>query len=197
MNLWEKYRTLFNAYHINTDLRISHFMAQLEHESGGLKPKAENLNYSQEGLLDTFGKYFNNSPKEALKYQRQPERIANKVYANRMGNGNEASGDGWKYRGRAFFQLSGKNNYLVLSKDTKIDCYNNPDILLEEPNAIISALWYWGKRKLNALADKDDLDAISDLINIGHDTPKVGDAIGYEKRKLLLIKYKKMLNEKF
>jgi putative chitinase len=196
MNLWEKYKTLFKAYHINTDLRISHFMAQLEHESGGLKPKSENLNYSKEGLLATFGKYFNNSPVEALNYQKQPERIANKVYANRMGNGNEASGDGWKYRGRAFFQLTGKSNYLVLSKDTKIDCYNNPDILLEEANAIISALWYWGKNKLNDLADKDDLDGISDIINLGHHTPKVGDAIGYNHRKELLTKYKKIFNEK-
>jgi putative chitinase len=191
MNLWEKYKTLFNAYHINTDLRISHFMAQLEHESGGLKPKAENLNYSKEGLLATFGKYFNNSPFEALNYQKQPERIANKVYSNRMGNGDEKSGDGWKYRGRAYFQLTGKNSYLVLSKDTKIDCYNNPDILLEEANAIISALWYWGKNKLNDLADKDDLDGISDIINLGHHTPKVGDAIGYNHRKELLTKYKK------
>lgn len=196
MNLWEKYKTLFNGYHINTDLRISHFMAQLEHESGGLKPKSENLNYSQKGLLKTFGKYFNHSPEEALKFQKKPKSIANRVYANRMGNGNEASGDGWKYRGRAFFQLTGKNNYLILSKDTKIDCFNNPDILLEEANAIISALWYWSKNKLNDYADKDDLDAISDIINLGRHTPKEGDAIGYDKRKLLLMKYKKMLNEK-
>jgi putative chitinase len=196
MNLWEKYKTLFNGYHINTDLRISHFMAQLEHESGGLKPKSENLYYSQKGLLQTFGKYFNHSPEEALKFQKKPKLIANRVYANRMGNGNEASGDGWKYRGRAFFQLTGKNNYLMLSKDTKIDCFNNPDILLEEANAIISALWYWSKNKLNDYADKDDLDAISDLINLGHHTQKEGDAIGYKHRKELLTKYKKILNEK-
>jgi putative chitinase len=191
MNLWEKYKTLFNGYHVNTPLRIAHFMAQATHESG-LKLVAENLNYSAVGLGKTFKKYFP-TPAIANAYARNPEKIANRAYANRMGNGDEASGDGWKYRGRGYFQNTGKNGYLVLSKDTKIDCYNNPDILLEEANATVAALWYWGKNKLNDFADKDDLDAISDIINIGHHTPKVGDAIGYEHRKELLLKYKQII----
>lgn len=191
MDLWKKYKTLFNAYHVNTPLRISHFMAQAHHESG-LKLVAENLNYSPEGLRKNFKKYFP-TPAIANTYANHPEKIANRAYANRMGNGNEASGDGWKYRGRGYFQNTGKNQYLVLSKDTKIDCYDNPDILLEEANAVIAALWYWSKNKLNDLADQDDLDGISDLINIGHHTPKEGDAIGYEDRRKLLLKYKNII----
>jgi len=86
------------------------------------------LNYSAIGLVNTFGRYFKGI--DISKYTRQPEKIANKVYANRMGNGNEESGEGWKYRGRGFLQITGKDNYLVLSKDTRIDCFNNPDMYL-------------------------------------------------------------------
>lgn len=180
----EKYKSLLNSYHVNTPLRLAHFLAQTEHESG-LKPIAENLNYSASGLLATFGKYFNNSPNEAKKYERQPEKIANRVYANRMGNGNEASGDGWKYRGRGFIQITGKDNYLMLSKDTRIDCLNNPDLLLQEANAMISALWFWNKHKLNELADKDDILGITKKIN--------GGTNGLEHRKKLLEKWKKLV----
>lgn len=191
MRLDQKYKSLFNAYHVNTPLRIAHFLAQAEHESG-LKPIAENLNYSAKGLATTFRKYFP-TPADTLRYEKKPLLIANKVYANRMGNGAESSGDGWKYRGRGFFQITGKNNYIMLSKDARIDCFDNPDILLEEPNALISALWYWNKHKLNDLADKDDLDAISDIINIGHSTEKEGDSNGYLHRKELLLKWKNLI----
>lgn len=191
MRLDQKYKSLFNSYQVNTPLRIAHFLAQAEHESG-LKPIAENLNYSAKGLSTTFRKYFP-TPQDTLRYERKPQLIANKVYANRMGNGSEDTGEGWKYRGRGFFQITGKNNYLVLSKDARIDCFNNPDLLLEEPNALISALWYWNKHKLNDLADKDDLDAISDIINIGHNTVKEGDSNGYLHRKELLLKWKKLI----
>jgi putative chitinase len=191
MRLDQKYKTLFNSYQVNTTLRIAHFLAQAEHESG-LKPIAENLNYSAKGLSTTFRRYFP-TPQDTLRYERKPQLIANKVYANRMGNGSEDTGEGWKYRGRGFFQITGKNNYLVLSKDVRIDCFNNPDLLLEEPNALISALWYWNKHKLNDLADKDDLDAISDIINIGHSTVKEGDSNGYLHRKELLLKWKKLI----
>jgi putative chitinase len=191
MRLDQKYKTLFNSYQVNTTLRIAHFLAQAEHESG-LKPIAENLNYSAKGLSTTFRRYFP-TPQDTLRYERKPQLIANKVYANRMGNGSEDTGEGWRYRGRGFFQITGKNNYLVLSKDVRIDCFNNPDLLLEEPNALISALWYWNKHKLNDLADKDDLDAISDIINIGHSTVKEGDSNGYLHRKELLLKWKKLI----
>jgi len=180
MKLNEKYKTLLNSYHVNTPLRVAHFMAQIEHESG-LKPISENLNYSQAGLLATFGKYFNNSPNEAKKYARQPEKIANRVYANRMGNGSEISGDGWKYRGRGFIQITGKDNYTMLSKDTRIDFLSNPDLLLQEANSMISALWFWNKNKLNDLSDKNDILGITKRIN--------GGTNGIEHRKELLKKY--------
>jgi len=183
MKLQEKYKTLFEQYGLTTKLRICHFMAQAEHESG-LKPISENLNYSGDGLFRTFHKYFPNLA-STNGYKRNPEKIANKVYANRMGNGNEASGEGWKYRGRGFFQITGKENYHRLSNDTDLDCLKNPDLLLEEANAMISALWFWKVKKLNALADKNDVAGITKAIN--------GGTIGLEDRKRLLQKY---LNEK-
>jgi putative chitinase len=183
MQLFKKYKTLFNSYHLNTPLRIAHFMAQIEHESG-LKPISENLNYSVKGLLSTFSKYFTTT-KLATDYARQPEKIANKVYANRMGNGDETSGDGWKYRGRGFIQLTGKNNYLVLSKDTRIDFLNNPDLLLNEANAIIAALHFWNISKLNVLADAYNFKGITKKINGGFN--------GIEDRERLLNKWKKQI----
>lgn len=181
MPLYEKYKSLFNNYGINTSLRIAHFMAQIEHESG-LKPIAENLNYSAEGLIKTFPKYF--TLELAKNYARNPQKIANRVYANRMGNGNENSGEGWKYRGRGFIQITGKENYFRLSNDTDIDCLKNPDLLLQEDNAIISALWFWNLKKLNLLANKDDVLGITKSIN--------GGTNGLSHRKELLNKYKQM-----
>lgn len=178
MSLATKYKSLLNSYGVNTKLRLAHFFAQIEHESN-LKPIAENLNYSANGLRKTFGKYFTDL--EAIKYQRKPEQIANRVYANRMGNGNDASGDGWKFRGRGFIQITGKNNYILLSKDTRIDFANNPDLLLNEANAMISALWFWNANKLNFFADSDDINMITKRINGGFN--------GLEHRKELLQKY--------
>lgn len=183
MNLNDKYKSLLNSYHVNTPLRIAHFMAQIEHESG-LKPISENLNYSAKGLGTTFKKYFP-TVELANAYQRQPQKIANKVYANRMGNGNEASGEGWKYRGRGFIQLTGKDNYLILSKDARIDCFENPDLLLEEANAMIAALWFWNKNKLNDLADLDNIETITKRINGGFN--------GLPHRKECLTKWKLIL----
>lgn len=179
MRLDQKYKTLITSYYINTPLRVAHFMAQIEHESG-LKPISENLNYSASGLAKTFGKYF---PTVSLSnmYANKPEAIANRVYANRMSNGNEKSGDGWKYRGRGFLQITGKSNYILLSKDTRIDYLNNPQWLLRESDALISALWFWNKHKLNDLADKNDILAITKKIN--------GGLNGLDHRKELLCKY--------
>ena len=187
--LSKKYKTLLDKYKVNTPLRLAHFFAQLAHESG-LKVISENLNYSEKGLLTVFGKYFNESI--AKKYARKPEAIANKVYANRGGNGNEASGDGWKYRGRGFIQITLKNTYKELSKFTGIDYVSTPGLLLNEADAMISALWYWSKISGNTHADKDDLDTISDLINIGRKTVKIGDANGYADRHNHLNKLKKV-----
>jgi len=178
MKLQEKYKSLFEKYEINVPLRIAHFMAQIEHESG-LKPISENLNYSKEGLLKIFPKYLNSD--NANFYAKKPELIANKVYCNRMGNGNYESGEGWKYRGRGFIQITGKENYFRLANDTDIDCFKNPNLLLEEANAMISALWFWNLKGLNTLADKNDIVGITKRIN--------GGLNGIEHRKELLKKY--------
>lgn len=191
MKLQEKYKSLFERYGLTTPLRIAHFMAQIEHESG-LKPISENLNYSAVRLLKVFPKYFKNS-KEASVFSNSPIMIANRVYANRGGNGNEASGDGWRYRGRGFLQITLKENYFRLANDTDIDCLKNPDLLLEESNAMISALWFWKINKLNKYADLDDLDAVSDAINLGRQTIKEGDSNGYNHRVDCLKKWKMIM----
>jgi len=179
MNLQKKYKSLFEKYGLTTKLRIAHFMAQIEHESG-LKPISENLNYSAVRLLKVFPKYFKNS-KEASVFSNNPIMIANRVYANRGGNGNEASGDGWRYRGRGFLQITLKENYFRLANDTDLDCLKNPDLLLEEANAMISALWFWNLKGLNKLADKNDIIGITRKIN--------GGLNGIDHRKELLKKY--------
>lgn len=131
-------------------------------------------------LLNTFPKHFNGDT--ALEYQRQPERIANKVYANRMGNGDEDSGEGWKYKGRGYIQLTGKENYFKLSNDTDIDFLHDPDLLLEEPNAIIGALWFWKTHNISIPANKEDVTAVTKIINGGKN--------GLEERKALFLKWK-------
>lgn len=180
MNLAEKYKTLFEQYGVITPLQKAHFMAQIEHESG-LKPIAENLNYSPQRLRQIFPKYFPTIAK-ANAYGRKPMAIANLVYANRMGNGNEASGDGWRYRGRGFIQLTGKSNYQALSTSTGIDFVKNPDLLLQEANAMIASLWFWQRNKLSPLATADDVRKITRIINGGQN--------GIDHRISLLNKYK-------
>lgn len=165
MELLNKYKTLLAKYEINTIRRKAMFLAQLDHESG-LKPISENLNYSAEGLLKTFKKYF--TPEQAKEFARKPEKIANRVYANRMGNGDECSGDGWKYRGRGFIQLTLKDNYTALSNATGIDYVSNPDLLLNEADAMIAALWYWKTNNINKYADNSDVKGATKVINGGY-----------------------------
>ena len=160
-----KYHSVLDKYGINTPLRKAHFWGQIAHESGA-KPIQENLNYSSEGLAKTFKKYF--PTKElANSYARKKEAIANRVYGGRMGNGAESTGDGWKYSGKGMIQITGKDNYTAFSKDSGIDALNHPELLLEEANALISALWFWNKRGLSKYADKDDVLTITKLINGG------------------------------
>lgn len=191
MNFKKKYKTLLLGYYINTKLRYDHFMAQIEHESD-LELVREGMYYKTIGSLrDTFKSPFKGkSDSFVSQYLRNPEKLANYVYANRNGNGNEASGDGWKYRAGGYLGVTGKGNYLVLSKDTGIDFVGNPDLILLEANSLISALWYWKNHNLNALADKDDLEGISDIINIGSRTKKIGDSNGFADRKSNYEKYK-------
>ncbi|WP_296698779.1 glycoside hydrolase family 19 protein [Algoriphagus sp.] len=158
--------TILPEFEINTSLRKAHFLAQLSHESGGLKYIQENLNYSAQGLRSVFGKYFK-TMEIAEAYARKPEKIANRVYANRIGNGDEQSGDGWRYRGRGLIQLTGKANYQRFAQDYSIDCVNNPDLLLDPKIALISACWFWKKHNINVYADSDDIHMVTKRINGG------------------------------
>lgn len=146
--------------------RISAFLAQIAHESGGFTAIRENLNYSARGLRTTFRKYF---PTEELakQYERKPEMIANRVYASRMRNGDEKSGDGWRFRGRGLIQLTGRDNYTRLAKalDMTID---EVVAYLETPaGATSSAGWFWDTNKLNAFCDRDDFIGLTRRINGG------------------------------
>jgi len=145
--------------------RIAGFLAQTSHESGKYKFLVENLNYSDKGLLKTFPKYFNES--NVMDYARKPEAIANRVYANRMGNGDEASGDGWRYCGRGLIQLTGKNNYQAFADSEQMNIEDVPDYLITYIGAVRSALWFWNKNNLNTTADVEDLVMMTKKINGG------------------------------
>ena len=182
-----------DKYKINTPERISHFLAQTNYESGYMNYIEENLNYSAKRLLQVFPKYFKTID-EANEYAYKPEKIANKVYANRMGNGDEQSGDGYRYRGRGLIQLRGKKNYLEFSRwynDSKI-FVDNPDLLLQPQFAVLSAFFYWDKNKLNDLIiEKNGSYAICKTL-----TKKInGGYNGLDERFKLYIKISEILYE--
>jgi putative chitinase len=145
-------------FEINTPLRLAHFLAQCGHESGGFRLTKENLNYSAKGLNGTFKKYF---PTEAAAkpYERQPAKIANKVYGGRMGNGPESSGEGSKFCGRGYIQLTGKDNYTAFGKSINEDIAANPTWVAEK-YALLSAAWFFNKNKLHTMADGGATDAV-------------------------------------
>lgn len=153
---------------LDTPLRLQHFMSQIAHESGGFKFAREGMNYSWEALRRTFPKYFPND-NIARQYARQPEKIGNRVYANRMGNGDEASGDGYKFSGKGLIQLTGKDNVRAYSKDRYGDerLLLDPSALTRSPDAVLSAGWFWKKNKINELAGNDDLEGVTRRINGG------------------------------
>lgn len=153
-------------FEINTPKRIAGFLSQVGHESGGFKFVKENLNYSAPALRAVFGKYFTDDSM-ANAFARQPERIANKVYANRMGNGNEASGDGYRYCGRGLIQLTGKDNYTAFGNACGIDAVDHPEIVESPDVAALSAGWFWSTRHLNTLADAGDVAGMTKRINGG------------------------------
>jgi putative chitinase len=146
-----------SKFEINTPLRLAHFLAQCGHESGGFKLTQENLNYSAKGLNGIFKKYFP-TESDAKSYERNPQKIANKVYGNRMGNGAEATGDGWKFHGRGFIQLTGKDNYTAFTKSIGEDCVSNPDLVASK-YALASAAWFFNKNGLHKMADGGANDA--------------------------------------
>jgi putative chitinase len=147
-----------SKFEINTPLRLAHFLAQCGHESGGFKLTKENLNYSATGLKGTFSKYFK-EPGLAESYERKPEKIANKVYADRMGNGPESSGDGSKYCGRGYIQLTGKDNYTAFGKSINEDMTLTPE-KVSTHYALLSAAWFFNKNGLHKMADGGATDAV-------------------------------------
>lgn len=185
-------------FHIDTTKRQAPFLANLAHETGDLNCVVENLNYSADGLANTWPSRF--AKKDAagkylvaddgrrvpnalgLELHRRPELIANTVYANRMGNGDVASGDGWRFRGSGGIQLTGRDNQMACAAYFRIPVDRIGDWLRSPEGVCRSAAWYWWRAGCNELADAGKNDALADLVNIGHLTKEVGDAIGYSDR---------------
>ena len=174
-------------FNITNNLRLAHFLSQCGHESGGFKAVSENLNYSADGLKKIFGKYFPGNLNES--YARQPEKIAARVYASRMGNGDEASKEGFKFRGRGYIQLTGKANYTNFTKFIGEDCISNPDLVATK-YPLASAAFFFDSNKLWAICDKgaDDatVTAVTKRVNGG--TIGLADRIKHFKEYYNLLK---------
>jgi putative chitinase len=159
-------------FEVTTPKRVAAFVAQCAHESADFTTLQENLNYSADALNKLFGKYFAAAGRDAAPYHRKPEMIANVIYASRMGNGDTASGEGYKYRGRGPIQLTGKANYLAFATDFFEDpetVMDDPDLVTDDiPTALYSALWFWNKNKLNKYADASDIKGMTKVINGGY-----------------------------
>jgi putative chitinase len=171
----EPINAAMERFEINTPERVAGFLAQCAHESAHFARTTENLNYSADGLRRVFPKYFRDV--DANDYHRQPEKIANRVYSSRMGNGDEDSGDGWRYRGRGLIQLTGRSNYSALAADIDVDVVEDPDLVAEPELAALSAAWFWWKNGLNKFADAQDIVGMTKRIN--------GGTIGLEERRHL------------
>lgn len=165
---------LLPDYDINTPKRIAAFIAQCSHESGGFRVLTENLNYKAAGLRRIFPKYFF-TDELAKQYEKQPRKIANRVYASRMGNGDESSGDGFRYCGRGLIQLTGKSNYQAFADSLEMKVEDVPDYLATFEGAAQSACWFWETNNLNRFADAGDILNMTKRIN--------GGTIGLEDRK--------------
>ena len=169
----------FAKYDISTPQRQAAFIGQCAHESGNFKTLEENLHYKAESLMKVWpSRFTDKSVSDA--YANNPEKIANKVYGGRMGNGNEESGDGWKYHGRGLIQLTGKENYERCGASINVDLVNNPDYLLDPKYATLSAGWFWNRKGLNELADAKDIETMTKRIN--------GGLIGLDDRKIKIAK---------
>ena len=166
---WQGLYNQLPKFYIISPARVAGFISQCQHESADFTILTENLNYGAKGLLGIFKKYF---PSEDLakQYERKPEKIANRVYASRMGNGPESSGDGWTFRGRGLVQLTGRANYTQCSRDLFGDdtLVEDPDVVANTPEyAILSACWFWHKNRLNDICDRGDVVLLSKRINGG------------------------------
>jgi putative chitinase len=179
--------SVIEKYKISTSLRLAHFLAQCSHESGDFNFLRENLNYSAKGLRATFPKYFPND-EIAQQYERQPEKIASKVYANRMGNAEEVTKDGFTFRGRGYIQLTGKDNYKAFSYTIGEDLMTNPDLVATK-YPLTSAGFFFEKNNLWSICDKGDTDEVITLV-----TKRVnGGIIGLADRISKFKKYKSLL----
>jgi len=163
---YDAFQQLLPDYDINTPLRVAHFIAQCAHESGNFAFIEENLNYRAASLMSVFKKYFP-SIDIAQQYEKKPEKIANRVYANRMGNGDEASGDGYKYRGRGLIQLTGKDNYTFFAGSLGIPVGEAAAYMSTFEGAAQSACFFWEQNKLNRFADANDVKGLTRAINGG------------------------------
>ncbi len=170
---YEAISEILPEYEINTPQRVAAFLAQCAHESGGFVFLKENLNYKAASLRRVFPKYFPDDA-TAAQYAGKPEMIANRVYANRMGNGDEASGDGWRYCGRGLIQLTGKNNYTFFAGSLDIPVEEASEYLQTFEGAVQSGCFFWEQNKLNQWADKGDILTLTKRIN--------GGTIGLEDR---------------
>jgi putative chitinase len=176
----------FRDNEINTVNRIAGFLAQTGHESGQFSRIEENLNYSAERLKVVFPKYF---PTDGLAhaYEYNKKAVANRVYASRLGNGPESSGDGWQYRGRGLIQLTGKSNYAACSKDMMFDIVEEPELVLIPEIAVLTSVWYWNHRKINEACDADDIAKMTKLVQ--------GGKLGLEERRNYYEKFKALLSD--
>jgi len=157
---------LMPKYGINNPLRQRHFLAQILQESGEFSAVRENMNYSAKRLREVFPRYFQTIELAEL-YANKPEKIANRVYANRLGNGSELSNEGWIFRGGGLIQTTGKSNYEATGQGISVDLVNNPELITEPYNAVASACWFWKRHNINKYADKDDIVAVTKIINGG------------------------------
>jgi putative chitinase len=162
-------------YEINTPNRIAGFFAQCGHESMNFTVLSENLNYRAETLEKLFSKYFSKAGRNAADYAKQPEKIANVIYANRMGNGDTASGEAYLFRGRGVIQLTGRDNYSAFALSIKMTLPDVIDYVQTKKGALESACWYWNSRKLNIACDENDIVKMTKLVN--------GGTIGLEDRR--------------
>jgi putative chitinase len=186
-NVYLELEIISQKFNIINSLRLSHFLSQCAHESGDFKALQENLNYSTEGLVKIFGKYFNSST--ATGYARNPEKIASRVYASRMGNGDESSKEGWKFRGRGYIQLTGKSNYIAFGKFIGEDVLNNPDLVATK-YPLSSAAFFFNSNNLWTLCDKG-----SDIATITAVTKRVnGGTHGLQDRINKFKKYWSLLS---
>jgi putative chitinase len=164
---YEALAQLLPDYGIDTPQRIAAFVAQCAHESGNFRFIQENLNYRWASLRKTFPKYFP-TDELAQQYEKKPEKIANRIYANRMGNGDEASGDGWRYRGRGLIQLTGKDNYTFFAGSLGIEVEEAADYLATFEGAAQSACFFWEQNNINRFADAGDIRGMTRAINGGY-----------------------------